>query len=270
MTRGADRAVVACAAFAALWLGVACLDVSSPVTGIASITSVLPPSPSVVVGDDSRDSLGEVQPLRVVAFAPNGDTVRDAKVVFFALDPSGKLAVDSITGIAHGNSLSPSAAVVARVTPANGKGALQTPSVPLPVVPIPAIVTKDSDITRFQFDPTPTDTLALSLLSPPISVLLRAGGDTAVQRYFVSFELMHAPPSSRSGEPSVVLADESGRQSSIDTTDGSGHASRRIRVRPSALASVADSVIVVVHVRYKKADVTGSPITFKFPLEVKF
>src|SRR6185503_16619414 len=60
--------------FVALWLGVSCLDISSPVTGIAAITPIIAPTPSVVTGDTLRDTLGRVDSLRVFAFAPNGDT----------------------------------------------------------------------------------------------------------------------------------------------------------------------------------------------------
>src|SRR2546421_9834398 len=132
--RGPGRVL---AGAAALWIFVACLDVTSPVTGIASITSVLLPSPSVVEHDVSRDTIGQVRPLQVFAFAPNGDTVRDAVVRFFAIDSTRKLRVDSLTGIAAGDSLSPFARVVARVTPANGKGIVQRATVPLREWPRP-------------------------------------------------------------------------------------------------------------------------------------
>ena len=114
------------AAAAALWIAVACLDITSPVTGIASITNIILPTPSVVENDSSRDTIGRLDSLRVVAFAPNGDTVRDAVIRYFVIDSTQQLHVDSVSGIASADTLSPLAKVFARVTPANGKGVVQT------------------------------------------------------------------------------------------------------------------------------------------------
>ena len=165
------RPVRVIAAATGLWIALACLDVSSPVSGIFSISNVLLPTPSVVEGDSSRDALGQVQPLRVVAFSRNGDTVRDAVVEFFAVDPTNKLRVNSVTRVAFGESLSPSAKVFAVVTPADGKGSVQTAVVLLPVVPTPVEVKKGDD-TVFVFDPIVTDTLSAALLSPPLTVIV--------------------------------------------------------------------------------------------------
>ena len=277
-----NRAVApAIAAFLALWLVVACLDISSPVTGIGGISAVLAPTPSVVVGEDSRDTFGDVQPLRVNVFAPNGDPVLDARVVFFAIDTTGKLRVDSATGIAHGDSLSPNARVVARVTPANGSGSLQTPSLLYPVVPRPNRVTQDSNVTVFEFTApaASTDTFFTGLISAPMSVTVRGGADTLIQQYLVSFSV-DTQPASGNNEPTVVLVTDNGRASTVDTTDASGHASRRLRLRLSALADKlrTDTVIVRVHVRKPKADnppgrpeeLPGSPVRFLVPIRPKF
>jgi hypothetical protein len=250
------RATFSIGIFLVVWGGFACLDVSSPVTGIASITTVLAPIPSVAVGDSSRDTLGALDSLRVYAFAPNGDTVRDVRVVFFALDTTKKLHIDSLTGIARGDSLSPNAAVSARVTPANGKGSLQTPVVPYPVVPVPVSATKDSDITLFSYNATVQDTLSSELLSPPLSVTVHGAGGAVVQRYLASFEIIRSPHS-RSGEPTVILSDDTSKPTSVDTTDAAGHGSRRLRVRRGALDDnvnlgvATDTAVVRVHVWYR-------------------
>src|SRR3954466_7367762 len=99
-----QRPLTLLATVGALWLVVACLDVSSPVSGILAITPVLLPTPSVVVGDVSRDTPGAPAPLRVLAFGPHGDTLKasDINVVFIAIDSTQQLTVDSLTGVAHG------------------------------------------------------------------------------------------------------------------------------------------------------------------------
>jgi len=267
------RAALAIAAFLVVWGGVACLDISSPVTGIVSITTVLAPIPSVSVGDSSRDTLGEIQPLRVYAFGPNGDTIRDARVVFFALDTTKKLHIDSLTGIAHGDSLSPNAAVSARVTPASGKGSLQTPVVPYPVVPVPVSAAKDSDVTLFAFNPTVQDTLSSELLSPPLSVTVKGSGNTVVQKYLVSFEIIRSPHS-KNGQPTVILSDDASKLSSVDTTDASGHGSRRLRVRRTALddnvlLGATDTAVVRVHLYYRGALPVTPADSFIVPIRVR-
>ena len=267
--RGPGRVL---AGAAALWIFVACLDVTSPVTGIASITSVLLPSPSVVEHDTSRDTLGRVYTLRVFAFAPNGDTVRDAVVRFFAIDSTRKLRVDSLTGIAAGDSLSPFARVVARVTPANGKGIVQTVIVALPVVPTPDRVSQDTNIVFVFVQATgSTDTLAAGLISPAFGDTVRGKGDTTVQSYVVRYQIVRRPPSTNA-EPTVVLSDASGHDSSLFVTDGSGHAAAHLRMRtrsiaPTLVGGATDSAFVVAHVQYRGDALQITPTdTFKIAI----
>jgi hypothetical protein len=266
-----SRSAIALASFGTLCLGVACLDTTSPVTGIGAITTVIAAIPSVSVGEDSQDTLGQVQRLRVYVFAPNGDTVRDARVVILAVDTTKKLRIDSLTGIAHGDSLSPNAAVVARVTPASGKGSLQTFVVPFPVVPVPHSATKASD-TLFSFSAPPTgDTLASSLISPPLGVTVHGEGAETVPKYLVSFELVRSPPS-RNDQPTMVIVDDAGKEGSVDTTDASGHASRRLRIRLSAVqfTLLEDTAIVRVHVKHGGKGLPVTPVdSFVIPVKLK-
>jgi hypothetical protein len=267
------RAAKSIAAVAALWLAVSCLDIASPVPSIASITPVLLPTPSVVVNDVSRDTSGQVQPLRVFAFGPNGDTLRDVVVRFFAVDTTHGLHVDSVTGIASGDSLSPSAHVVARVTPSSGKGVIQTALVLLPVVPTPVSATKGAD-TVFQFDATATDTFSTTLLSPPLLVTVNGHADTTIQSYVVSYELVRLPPS-KNGEPTVVLTNSSGRDSTVAITNTSGQASGYLRIRLQAIDDnlrfgATDTVVVKVHVRFRDLQLTVTPTdSFIVPVVAK-
>ena len=257
------RSVATVAAIGAAWLAVACLDISSPVTGISSITTVLLPTPSVVVNDSLRDTLGFAQPLVVYAFAPNGDTVRDVTVRYFAIDPTQKLHVDSMSGYAWGDSLSPLAKVVARVTPASGKGVIQTLQVALPVVPTPVEATTADALIDFPFDPTTVDTLASGVLSPGLEVKVVGDADTPIDSYVVSYKIVRMP-SSETGEPTVRILDRSGNDSTIAVTSSGGVASRQLRVRLSAIPNVlrgppaTDTVVVQVRVLYQ-----GKPLPVK-------
>lgn len=253
MRRRAARNLLA---LVAIWVAVACLDISSPVTGITALSAVITPSPSVVVGDTSRDTAGNVAPLRVFAFGPKGDTLAASSIVvqFLANDSTKGLRVNSATGFAFGDSLSGTASVLASVLPAQGKGQLQTFLVPLPVVPIPDSGLKGPD-TTFVYQPT-TDSLSTQLLSPPLTVTVQAGGDTVVQKYVVEYQIVRSPPP-RAGQarPTVVLRGQ-GADSTVAVTNGSGQASLQLRVRPTAINTAAlltttDTVVVKVTIRYR-------------------
>lgn len=271
------RSLGALVAVAAAWLAVACLDISSPVTGIAGITSVLLPTPSVVVKDDLRDTLGAIKPLVVYAFAPNGDTVKDVVVRYYAIDSTQKLHVDSVTGVAWGDSLSPFAKVVARVTPANGKGTVQTLQVPLPVVPTPVGATKVDNLIDFPFDPTTLDTLGSGVLSPTLDVKVVGKADTTIQSYIVSYKIVRMPSAKIAGEPTVKILDRTGNDSTIAITSSSGVASRQLRVRLAAipdalrLPPATDTVVVQVRVLYHGNPLPVTPSdSFKLVLRPTF
>ncbi|HEY7233366.1 MAG TPA: hypothetical protein VH539_04410 [Gemmatimonadaceae bacterium] len=259
-------------ALIALWLAVACLDISSPVTGITAISAVITPSPSVVVNDTSRDTAGQVAPMRVLAFGPKGETLPPSSIVvqFLANDSTMGLRVDGTTGLAFGDSLSGAASVLATVLPAQGKGQLQTFLVPLPVVPIPDSGLKGPD-TTFVFQPTP-DSLSSQLLSPPLTVTVQAGGDTIVQKYVVEYQIVRSPPP-RAGQaaPTVVLRGQ-GADSTVAVTNGVGQASLQLRVRPTAINTAAlltttDTVVVKVRVQYRGSSLPVFPVdSFIIPI----
>jgi hypothetical protein len=259
------RSLAACGAVVTLWIVVACLDVSSPVAGIGSISSVILPTPSIVVHDSMRDTLGNVQPLQVEAFAPNGVRIPESDIIvrYTVIDSTNQLRVDSITGKAAGDTMSPLAKVVAVVRPVNGKGSIQTVQIPVPVVPVPHSGVRSNDTTFvFQLNGVTADSLNSNLVSPPLNVTVYAlTTDTTIQSYIVSYEIVEAPDSNATG-PSVVFYNPSGNDSSIAVTNQSGLATRQLRIRPGAIASAAlltgaatDTIKVFVRVLYH-----GGPI----------
>ena len=274
------RSLGTVAAVATAWLVVACLDISSPVTGITAITSVLLPTPSVVVNDSLRDTLGKAQRLVVHAFGPNGEQLPDADITvrFFAIDSTQGLHVDSATGYAFGDSVSPLARVVARVTPTNGKGVIQTLQVPLPVVPKPDSASKTDALIDFPFDPTTLDTLGSGVLSPTLDVKVLGGSaDTTIQSYIVSYKIVRMPTSKTEGEPTVKILDKTGNDSTIAVTSSSGIASRQLRVRLTAIPDVlrvppaTDTVVVQVRVLFHGKPLPVAPSdSFKLVLRPKF
>jgi hypothetical protein len=260
------RPLVALAAAGALWAVVACLDISSPVSGILSITPIIVPTPSVVTGDSLRDTAGNVMPLQVIAFGANGDTVKDAVVRFFVVDTTHQLHVDSVRGVVWGDTLTSNGAVFARVTPAKGKGSLVTPLDTIPIIPVPVSAAADTNFV-FAFDATATDTNAVSSISSPFGVTVRGNGGVAIQKYVVGFELVRAPiPKANDVGPTLLLISSlSTNDSTYAVTDATGHATLRLRLRLSATprtlnAGGTDTAIVRFHVQYK-----GTPLQFTTP-----
>lgn len=234
---GARRSVLALAAVGGVWITVACLDVSSPISGIASISRIITSAPSVVTGDSLRDTTGAATRLQVFAYGPTGDVVTDLVVRYYVIDTTHQLHVDSISGFVWGDTLSPNAAIFARVSPASGKGSLDTPLDTIPVVPAPAGATSDTNFT-FLFDPgTTPDTNVAGLISLPFGVTLKANSGTPVQKYLVGFDVVRAPaPKSSDVGPTVVLSSPlSTNDSTYAISDASGRATLRLRVRKSAL-----------------------------------
>ncbi len=254
------RAAGVLATMVALWAATSCLDITSIVPQIGAITPVILPSPSVVIGDVSRDTAGNPAPLQVVAFDTKGDTLREVIVRFYAVDSTGGLTVDSITGVAHGVALSPSASVVASVRQANSVGGfVQTPTIAFPVVPVPGAAIRGPD-TTLNYNVLATDSLSPQLLSPPLTVTVRAA-DTVVQKYVVSYQITQKPAAVTSTAGPTLVLRGNGADSTVAVTNAGGQASLQVQVRPSALpeslhtAGATFTAVVVARVQYK-----GNPL----------
>ena len=246
------RSVGVLGAMLTLWGATSCLDITSNVPQIASISPVILPWPSVVTGETLFDTTGKVAPIQIIALGTNGRPIpaQDLIVRFYAVDSTGKLKVDSLTGIAHGDSLSPSAAVVVSVRQANGVGGfIQTPTMALPVVPVPVASSRSPDTTfEFDYNVLTTDTLSSGLLSPPLTVTVQAT-DTVVQKYLVMYQIVMRPPSVSSAAGPTLVLRGNGADSTVAVTNASGQASLQLRVRPSALSQslhMADSTFTAV------------------------
>lgn len=247
----------------AVALGVACIDMSAP-PGAASISVLLLPSPSVVVGDTMRDSLGKAAPLAVAAFDGNNQKLTDIAPLFFISDTSHTAHLKG-GNVLVGDKLG-SVQLIGQV------GVLQTPPVSVTVTVAPkqfAAGAPAPDTVRF---PPPTDS-ASSIDTTSLRVTLVGGPDSAAQGFVVKYTLGHTP-ASKPGSPAVYLADDLGHIATADTTDGSGVASRTLVVNSLFLTDQAllaiDSAVVVVSTSYKGVPVSGSPIRFVVPIKLAF
>jgi hypothetical protein len=233
------RATGVLATMVALWAATSCLDITSNVPQIGAITPVILPFPSVVTGESLFDTTGKAASIQVMAFGTNGKPIppQDLIVRFYAVDSTGKLKVDSLSGKAFGDSLSPSAAVVVSVRQANGVGGfVQTPTTALPVVPVPISASRSPDTsTTFDYNVLVTDTLSSGLLSPPLTVTVQAQ-DTVVQKYLVTYQIVSRPAPASSGVGPTLVLRGNGADSTVAVTNAAGQASLQLQVRPSALS----------------------------------
>ena len=218
------------------------------------------PVPSVVVGDTLRDSTGAVATPTARAINVNNDVIAGAPIRFLALD-TAIVDVDSITGVIVGKRVG-TTPVLASIQ------GLQSERITVVVTQRPDTVYGLDSLQR---------TMQFSLTSPtaassgPLRVFVGhdttiAGVDTAVAvpSYLVRYRIVFPDDDSVSDTDTtkVVLANDLGRPSTVDTTDAGGIASRAVRIS-TAVSTIPDSVIVDAHVSYPDTtSVLGAPVRF--------
>lgn len=226
-------------------MALACVEIPTGEDDLLSFQFDPLASPSVVVGDSLRDSLGVATPLSITAFSYDGAPVSGVQARFRALDT--RVRVDSVTGFVIGDSVGTTARIVAAVDDVAGL-------ILLPVVLRPDTVVGSNDRDSLSYSLTDTaanvsNAIGVRVLHGP------AAADSAVTSFRVTFDIL-----SPADTAAARLVDASGRRSNADTTDASGIAARRVKVDVSRLVAVIDSVIVNASVKYRGAHVRGSPM----------
>lgn len=259
----------------ALVAGAACTDLPSDPNAAFSVEFRPAGSPSVVLGDTLRDSLGIAAPLQAIAFNVKGDTIRGAPVRYRLVRNSNDTlappaTVDSVTGKVVASTKSTDVTRSFRVYAE--VGGLQSVPETLYVTRRPdRIVAVDGVVTqRLSF--LPADSLPIT---PAVSVRLLhdtdgAAGDTVVPRYEVRFRIV-SPASAATDTSYVMLTAGDRRRSTADTTDANGLASRQLRVRRSLFplskpvepgdSLIRDTVKVEARAYYRDGPVSGSPVS---------
>ena len=253
VTRAVTRLLPIGALVAAAVTG-SCTDINAAADHVASLEFDTLPFPAVVAGDSLRDSLGHVRPLRAVAFNSAGDVVPDAAIQYIALD-SG-VAID-------GNDILVAQRKTGTVRLIASTDKIQSGFKLLTVARPPAIVIVPGKLV---------DTVNTSLLNPAANVSGGLGvkvitADTAdgigvTQGWLVSYQAFFHNVAIAPGDTSVAFLVDGTRRTSLDTTSTDGTASRSVQVKPIGITSQLDSVIVMATVRYKGAQVQGSPVRF--------
>jgi hypothetical protein len=115
--------------------------------------------------------------------------------------------------------------------------------------------------------PSPTadrsDPLAVRVLSLPAGA-----APVAVQSWVVRYRLVVRGDTVPVDDTSLVwLADDAGRPAPLDTTDGSGEASRRIRINGlNPAVDGLDSVVVSVTAQGTATPLRGAPLRLALPV----
>jgi len=221
----------------------ACVDIPTGSNDVLSIQFNPLPAPGVVVGDSLRDTLGIVQPVSVTAFNFSGAEITDPPVRFSTIDRGIK--VDSVTGIVTGDSVQSSSRIFATI------GGLSV-STRIAVVLRPDTVAGSNTLDSLLY--SLVDTLNVSSGLGVKVLHTTPTGTTGVASYLVSFAVVSPPDTAL-----AILVGDAGARSSLDTTDASGVATRRIRLDVSRLTSLEDSIIVQAFVRYRGVNLPGSP-----------
>lgn len=225
--------------FAAACAVLACRDIAEPDGGVLAVSRVVLPSPGLVAGDTMRDSLGNVAPLRVVAFDANGDTISPSPTTTYVLlDARAVLTGDTLVGLDTGT-----VRIIGTVA------GLQTQVQTVPVTLRPdTIVAADSIVHRRRVDVLTNDS---SYASGDLSVIVqnRDGAPVGVNAVVVTYTLTQVPTGTGSG-PVVVFV--GGTTAPVrDTTASGGRAARQIRLRIPATPSLPDTAIVEATASYR-------------------
>jgi len=234
------RRLLACLALAA---GTAsCIELSVDPETLSSIEFIPPTSPSIVVGDVLRDTLGVPERLRARAFAADGDELPDLPFTF--------VATDTLVQLRNGNEL------LARDVPGTARIYAAVPGLQSAPRSLQVIRRPDSIAANGQAVDTVRYTLPTTGSridsSTTVGVVVRAGS-APVNAVRVKFELWRNGAVVAPTDTAIyALAGPAGRVSVVDTTDASGIASRTLRVRVTAGTALRDSLEV-------RATATGLP-----------
>ncbi len=262
-------ALVITAVLAATGVGTACAEVGLGPNEAAAIELDPLPSPSVVVGDTLRNIDGIVAPVRARVFNVRGDVIDDAKPRYLYADFNidSALAIDSATG-----------RVVARKLVSGDKRVAARIGSSLQVLRMLRIVTRPDSVSGTSLTTilgtslpdtgrTGTDKNTTSALTARV-VHLESGAATPARSWPVRFQLLTPANPTNDTMAAAYLVDDQGRASTMDTTDDSGVAGRRVRVRALQFPTGAavESVVVRATVTYKGKSLKGSPIRLTAPV----
>jgi len=234
-------------------VGAACNEVGTNPNAPVAIQLDAPASPSVLLGDTLRDSLGRAAPLHVVVFNYKNDSITGIPVSFLAVDSTGSVSVDQSLGIVVGHGLIPQVLVVATA------GGLQSVPDTIAVVDTPSVMLA-LDSARDSVDYTFANGLRDTTLT--LRVRLAHLPDSAfVPRYQVRYTIVHPSPFDDTDSTNVQLVKASTIPQLVDTTDATGSTNLGLRITPFTHA-FNDSIVVDVSATAPGGLPAGSPVRY--------
>jgi hypothetical protein len=267
------RPLVAAATLtAALLLGAnGCAQVGTAPDQPAAIELPPFPFPAVVVGDSLRNEDGIVMPIRAIVRNTAGEIIEGANIRYLYADFNRDTAfvVDSITGTVVARKQVASGRIAARV--GNSLQVLRPliatlrPDTAIAGTPPAALVTVLPDTGRSRAELNRTGDI-------PVTVRNLEGTGGNVSGWLVRFQLVYPANPTNDTTAAAYLVDDQLRASVLDTTDASGLAARRVRVRADRFPvadgtnRVEDSVVVQATIRYLGRQVPGSPVRLVAPV----
>jgi hypothetical protein len=245
-------------AFPATLVMCACIDLSTNPDEIVAIEFSVLPWPSIVAGDTLRDASGTVAPLVARLFDGGGDLV-EGPVEFLVEQPSLR--------VVNGNLLVAEATATGRVGVFASTTGIQSTAVQVEVVPRPDSIAPEGVIVPLEWVVPDDPGLNTSV---PISVRVLSNATpmpAPVRSWIVQYQLEadgRVIPANDTAQ--IWLASENGRPSYADTTDASGTASRRVRLRVAPGLVPPDSAVITVSASYKGMPLLRSPLVLVLPL----
>ena len=214
-------------------LAAGCIDFGTDTNAIGAISFDGIPYPAVVAGDTLRNEQGQVTALRATVRTGAGDSVPNAKVQFFTRDTTIQLTADGI--------------VIGRAS-ATGLARLFATVDGLQSITREIDVVKRPDSVFFVSAP---DTMSVGAADttnnsqPFVLRLINKASNNGIKGFLVRYTLEFRGAAIAPGDTTrILLVDDSGRPSALDTTDATGNAGRRVHVRVPALSGVTDSAVV--------------------------
>jgi hypothetical protein len=259
VSAGATRARRAAALLLSLVIGLSCGEGASGPNDPFSIEFLPLQLPSMLVGDQLHDTLGNVDSLRAVVFNSSGDTIPDARIRYVHADTSTIVTIDPTSGHVTASDTG-FARVVAQ---ANG---LQAPPETLWVVQRP---------TTFANSTPLIDTLISAPVRDSIFALNTSvmAGTAGVDHWRVEYNIIYPAGLDNSDSTHILLSNENRKFSLVDTTGTgttgtSGLATRYLYVSKFA-NSFVDSVVVEARAFFPDhTAVPGSPVRFKVDVNI--
>ena len=261
---GATGATLVAVPLVAVALAAGCTDLPSAADEPFSIEFERLPFPAVVVGDTLRDSTGRAAPLAATAYNIDGTPLPPTAVTYVV---SGRAVVLLPGNFVRGDTLDAETRVSALA------GSLPSLSRTLRVVRRPdslAGPTTAPGALTYGVPPSPTsdrsEALAVRVLATPTG-----GTATGVPSWVVRYRLVVRGDTLAVGDTSLVwLADDAGRPAPLDTTDGTGEASRRVRINGlNPAVDGLDSVVVSVTAQGTTAPLRGAPVRLALPVRLR-